>query len=176
MKQLVDEEVDKGLLWPERSLIQLNPAFEPGLSIGGLVGDGTLHPRCAEVFRLRKKDTGGVGKDLRLHKHQEEAIRVARGGHNYVLTTGTGSGKSLSYIIPIVDHVVRSGTGRGVQAIIVYPMNALANSQAGELTKFLCDGYPDGRGPVTFARYTGQENDEQRQRITASPPQNLTSS
>ena len=54
-----------------------------------------------------------------------------------MLTTGTGSGKSLSYIVPIVDRVLREGSGRGVKAIVVYPMNALANSQVEELRKFL---------------------------------------
>ena len=53
------------------------------------------------------------------------------------LTTGTGSGKSLAYIVPIVDRVLREGSGKGVQAIVVYPMNALANSQVEELSKFL---------------------------------------
>ena len=65
---------------------------------------------------------------LRLHRHQVQGIRSARAGHSYVLTTGTGSGKSLAYIVPIVDHVLRKGPGKGIQAIIVYPMNALANS------------------------------------------------
>jgi hypothetical protein len=49
-------------------------------------------------------------------------------------------------------------------------MNALANSQQQELTKFLCHGYPEGKGPVTFRRYTGQEKDEERQEILANPP------
>src|SRR5574341_552148 len=49
-------------------------------------------------------------------------------------------------------------------------MNALANSQDQELTKFLCHGYPDGKGPVTFRRYTGQEDDQTRQQILADPP------
>ena len=49
-------------------------------------------------------------------------------------------------------------------------MNALANSQAGELRKFLSFGYPDGKGPVTFRRYTGQESDEERHDIIANPP------
>jgi hypothetical protein len=60
-----------------------------------------------------------------------------------------------------------NGTGRGIQAIVVYPMNALANSQFGELHKFLRLGYPDGKGPVAFARYTGQEGDEERNAIVA---------
>jgi hypothetical protein len=72
--------------------------------------------------------------------------------------------------VPIVDHVLRRGRGPGIQAIVVYPMNALANSQEGELRKFLHFGYPDGRGPVTFAKYTGQEDEEARQAIIANPP------
>ena len=106
----------------------------------------------------------------RFHRHQVEAIEAARSGANYVLTTGTGSGKSLAYIVPIVDHVLRSGSRRGIQAIVVYPMNALANSQVGELEKFLRRGYPTGGEPVTFRRYTGQENDEERNEIIANPP------
>ena len=164
----VQAELDEGLLWPE-PLIQLNPSFEPGETVDDLVGQGVLHPECSRAF-LRDKTEAGEGNLLRLHRHQAEAIKIACGGHSYVLTTGTGSGKSLAYIIPIVDHVLRSGSGRGIQAIIVYPMNALANSQKGELEKFLCKGYPDGRGPATFARYTGQERDEERQAIIASPP------
>ena len=55
---------------------------------------------------------------------------------------GTGSGKSLACIIPIVDYVLRHGNG--IKAILVCPMNALANSQVGELRKFLWHGYADG--------------------------------
>jgi ATP-dependent helicase YprA (DUF1998 family) len=158
----------QGLLWPD-PLIQLNPSFEAGETIDELVGEGTLHEECARIFRRNKKPHD-PGEDLRLHRHQAEAIRTASVGHSYVLTTGTGSGKSLAYIVPVVDHVLRRGPGRGIQAIVVYPMNALANSQHGELEKFLKYGYPDGKGPVTFARYTGQESDEERQRIIDNPP------
>ncbi len=134
------------------------------------MAEGTLHEECGRIFRAGKEKHNDVGKDLRLHRHQAEAIKIAGAGHNYVLTTGTGSGKSLAYITPVVDHVLRRGPGRGIQAIVVYPMNALANSQYGELEKFLNNGYPDGKGPVTFARYTGQESDEERQRIIGDPP------
>lgn len=170
IRERVDQELAAGALWPD-PLIQLNPSFEPGETIDELVAKGVLHSECSRVFRVGKAPGANPGgKPLRLHRHQSQAIRVARGGHNYVLTTGTGSGKSLAYIVPIVDLVLREGGGRGVRAIIVYPMNALANSQAGELRKFLSHGYPDGRGPVRFARYTGQERDEEREAILADPP------
>src|SRR5438093_3426824 len=146
------------MLWPD-PLIQLNPLFAPGESIDELVAKGTLHRECARIFRKDKSEDDGQGRTLRLHRHQSEAITIARGGKNYVLTTGTGSGKSLAYIVPIVDYVLRTGGGdRRIKAIVVYPMNALANSQMGELEKFLCHGYPDGKGPVTFRRFTGQES------------------
>jgi ATP-dependent helicase YprA (DUF1998 family)/very-short-patch-repair endonuclease len=168
IKDYVEQSIADGLLWPD-PLIQLNPTFEPGHWIDELVDEGLLHKECKIIFR-RKNDLLDFGERLRLHKHQEDATRAARAGNNYILTTGTGSGKSLAYIIPIVDSVLRRGSGKGVQAIIVYPMNALANSQLGELEKFLKFSYPDGKGPVTFERYTGQESDQDKNRIMSNPP------
>lgn len=164
------EELDSGLLWPDPPA-QLNPAFAASASIDELVAEGVLHDECRRIFRVDKADgTPDQGRPMRLHRHQTDAIREAQAERNYVLTTGTGSGKSLAYIVPAVDHALRSGAGDGrLKALIVYPMNALANSQLGELEKFLCHGYPDGP-PVTFGRYTGQEDDEQRRQIQAHTP------
>ncbi len=167
IKERVDDELRNGLLWPD-PLLQLNPSFEPGPWIDDLVASGRLHPECQSIFRI--KQDGEPARRLRLHQHQGEAVEAAASGDSYVLTTGTGSGKSLAYIIPIVDYVLRQGSGKGIRAIVVYPMNALANSQANELEKFLCRGYPDGKPPVTFRRYTGQEKDEERQEILLNPP------
>ena len=167
IRDAVDREVDAGLLWPD-PLLQLNPNFQPGGTMSRLVADGVLHPDCDRIFRIRR-DQDDLGAPMTLYRHQAEAIEVARQGHPYVLTTGTGSGKSLAYIVPIVDHILRRGSGRGIQAVVVYPMNALANSQQEELSKFVKWGFGD-RPLVTFERYTGQESDEQRERILADPP------
>ena len=168
LREFVEGQLQASVLWPE-PLIQLNPSFEPGATIDELVDDGVLHPECRRIFRI-KPEPQGEGQGLHLHRHQTEAIRIARNGHPYVLTTGTGSGKSLAYIVPIVDFVLRHGGRRGIRAIVVYPMNALANSQSGELRKFLSHGYPNGRGPVRFERYTGQKSEAERDRILAQPP------
>lgn len=165
---LVEQKLRDGFLWPE-ALVQLNPRFAPGDSLSQLIGDGVLHPACLKIFAKKNEDGSGA-VPIRLHSHQVEGIRAARAGDNYVLTTGTGSGKSLSYIVPIVDSVLRGGSGRGIQAIVVYPMNALANSQLGELEKYLCRGYPQGQPPVRFERYTGQESDAKRREIIENPP------
>jgi ATP-dependent helicase YprA (DUF1998 family)/very-short-patch-repair endonuclease len=169
IREKLEQELAAGLLWRD-PLVQLNPTFQSGASVDELVASGLLHPKCGGIFRRNKQGSGGIGLPLCFHKHQEEAIHLARAGKNYVLCTGTGSGKSLSYIIPIVDHVLRRGSGKGIQAIIVYPMNALANSQAHELKKFLKDGFPEGQYPVTYRRYTGQETQEKRDEILHQPP------
>lgn len=115
----VDAQLDAGVLWPE-PLIQLNPAFEPCDGVDDLVAAGVLHPKCADVFRA-KSEADPRGRPPRLHRHQSEAVRVVRTGFPYVLTTGTGSGKSLAYIVPVVDHVLREGSGKGVKAVVVDP-------------------------------------------------------
>ena len=165
----VDAALTTGAFWPE-PLLQLNPTFLPGGTIDELVGTGVLHPECARIFRIDKTDSDRTGKELVLHEHQRQAILKSKEGRSYVLTSGTGSGKSLTYIVPIVDHVLRHGSGRGIQAIVVYPMNALANSQYEELSKFLEKGYAKGGSPVRFARYTGQEKDEAREALRREPP------
>ena len=95
IKEHVQRELDEGLLWPDPPL-QLNPAFEPGHTIRELVAEGVLHAECSRIFRTGKSETDPLGGDLRLHRHQEEAVRASQSESNYVLTTGTGSGKSLA--------------------------------------------------------------------------------
>ena len=149
--------------WPE-PLIQINPSYKCSTDVGALVESGVLNPGCADIFRAK-------GEPLSLYKHQQQAIALAAEGESYVVTTGTGSGKSLCFFIPIVSHVLsarRSSTQRRTHAIVVYPMNALANSQMDELAKFV-DQVPGAR-PITFDRYTGQDDRAERTRIAREPP------
>ena len=158
LKGFVQERLAAGDMWPE-AVLQLNPAYEPGATLGELAARGLITPETARFF----------GPKLRLHRHQEEALQLALRGESYIVTTGTGSGKSLTYLIPIVDHVFRHEPSRhSVRAILVYPMNALTNSQLTSLERFQRNNWPDC--PVRFARYTGQEKTEDRNRIINDPP------
>ncbi|WP_244560694.1 DEAD/DEAH box helicase [Azospirillum oryzae] len=144
----------------------MNPRYEAGPTTNDLVGAGVLALETAQIFRIDSEP-------VRLHAHQGQAIAKARAGQSFVVTTGTGSGKSLCFFVPIVDAIIRArkaGQPPRTRAIIVYPMNALANSQIKEIDKFIGQsGLPQNLRPVV-KRYTGQESQEERQRIAANPP------
>src|SRR5271157_1348662 len=159
--KFVRDHFEQGTLWPD-AILQLNPAYEPGPTLDELAVHGTILKATADFFR------NANGKPLRLYRHQQEAIEIARRGEPYVVTTGTGSGKSLTYLIPIVDHILRNQPEKHrVRAIIVYPMNALINSQAKALETYAKNN-PGTQ--IRFDRYTGQEQNEARQRILDDPP------
>jgi superfamily II DNA/RNA helicase len=153
----ISKSLHAGQLWPD-AVLQLNPAFEMDETVGELAKGGLLAPETARFF----------GESIRLYRHQRQALDVARGGEPYVVTTGTGSGKSLTYLIPVYDWIVRHKPAEHtVRAIIVYPMNALINSQLNALEKYRGQ-FPGS--PVRFAKFTGQEKDEEKQAIRDDPP------
>ncbi|MDO5701526.1 MAG: DEAD/DEAH box helicase [Bowdeniella nasicola] len=159
IRDFVTATTEEGRQWPA-PFLQLNPTYAPGDSIAELCDEGVLDARIASLFTAN-------GEPLRLYAHQSEAIRAAHRRESFVLTTGTGSGKSLAYMIPAVNTVLREGSGQGIRAIIVYPMNALANSQLEELDKYL--GRSNAHG-VTYGLYTGQEDEDERTRMRQTPP------
>lgn len=167
IQQLVESEYAKGRYWPA-PLIQINPNYQRQSTVQQLAAQGNVHPLCAEIFRTGKNE--GRSDELTLFKHQMEALAIGQSKQSYVVTTGTGSGKSLSFFIPVVDAILKGkdqDSRPRTRAIVIYPMNALANSQLEELDKFLTGMNPL---PFTVARYTGQESQEERQHIADNPP------
>ena len=154
----VTEMLERGTLWPE-AVLQLNPAFEMDLTLEELANQGLLTEETAKFF----------GPELRLYQHQREALDIGLGEESYVVTTSTGSGKSLTYLLPIYDAVIRNDPSQhSVRALLIYPMNALINSQMEALQRFNAQNWPDS--PVRFASYTGQTSEEERNRIQQEPP------
>ena len=137
--QAMNEAYAGGRSWPA-PLIQLNPNLVPAGPIDDLVSKGTLDEECAKVFRL-KRPPDTFGKQLAIHQYQAATIRIAGRDASRALTTGTGSVKSLSYFIPIVESVLRRKKDgdpcRVITAIVVDPTNALCNSQLEELAELL---------------------------------------
>lgn len=108
------------------------------------------------------------------YRHQAEAFERLSSKHHEprptLVTTGTGSGKTESFLIPVIDHVLRAqrnGQREGIKALILYPMNALANDQALRLTKVLTSD--ERLAEVTAGLYTGEDGPKR----TAITPEGL---
>ena len=124
--------------------------FVNGKSLKDLVEEGLLSREFAHVGGALHYD------DWKLRYHQEVSLRKCVGEkRNIIVSTGTGSGKTECYLYPVLDALLKekeAGTlGPGVRALLLFPMNALANDQQKKLRKLLHD-YPD----ITFGRYTGE--------------------
>ncbi|NLG96412.1 MAG: DEAD/DEAH box helicase [Chloroflexi bacterium] len=166
IQAFVDHALDEETrLWPD-FLLQVSPSYQRGSSMDELAASGKLHPETARIFRTPR------GEPYHLYRHQEQALEKARRGESYVVTSGTGSGKSLTYFIPIFEAVLRHPTPDKTVALIVYPMNALVNSQIQALETLKAD-YEARAGrpfPVTFAKYTGETGEDARQAMRQNPP------
>lgn len=160
IRRKVEAELNSGSLWPE-PLIQFNPAFELDGPIEAVVQRLGLEPGLSAAFHK-----------FVLYKHQTQAVALGSQGRDFVVTSGTGSGKSLTYIATILNGLLGNPDSPGVQAVIVYPMNALINSQSSALKGF-AESYEKETGasfPVRFEQYTGQEKEEVRDRVKTNPP------
>lgn len=159
----VDDELSKGKLWPE-PLLQFNPAFKSAGKVTDLAYSGVLHPDVGDIF------TG-----YSLWQHQLDAIQLGSAGKDFIVTSGTGSGKSLTYIGTIFSRLLANPGSHGVAAVVVYPLNALINSQTDELKRY-ADNFTRIRGadfPISYGQYTGQEEEGPRESMRRSPPQIL---
>jgi Lhr-like helicase len=156
-------------LWPD-FLLQVSPSYARAATVDELAAQGMLYAETARIFRNSK------GEAFNLFRHQTDAFSLAGRKESYVVTSGTGSGKSLTYFLPIVDDLIRRPTTDSrVAALVVYPTNALVNSQLQSLDD-LSDGYEHRTGrpfPVSFARYTGDTPGPERERMRQNPPQIL---
>ena len=116
------------------------------------------------------------------HRHQAAAFQRLSTRNSpaapTLVTTGTGSGKTESFLVPILDHCRRArarGHRPGVQAVLLYPMNALATDQAQRLDGYLTQ---EGMAEVTAGLYIGDTPDgasherlmTQRSEIRRNPP------
>lgn len=114
------------------------------------------------------------------YRHQAKAWErlstLSKGAEPTLVTTGTGSGKTESFLIPVLDHCRRQkALGRsGVKAILLYPMNALATDQAGRIGEYLAQ--PE-LAQVTAGLYIGDRPDTdfrrvmtRREEMRQSPP------
>ena len=140
-QQLEIEDLFKG------PYVDLNLPFQRGMSLDEMIADGAV---CNSFHRL-----GDMNFERPLYSHQEESIRHICSGRSAIITTGTGSGKTESFLYPILNELmsdVENGNREvGVRAIFLYPMNALVNDQIDRVRKILTQ-CPE----ITYGFFTGE--------------------
>ena len=141
-----EELLDKDTQFSNGPFLDVTDSFKKGKSLKELICEGLL-PKGVSSLKINQTRP--------LYYHQEEAIRKVLSGKNIVVSTGTGSGKTESFLVPLVSDIIREHeSGQldpGVRALLIYPMNALANDQIERLRELLED-CPQ----ITFGAYTGQ--------------------
>lgn len=163
------------LLLEEPGVIHQRPYLEstPRYKTGAAFRDLGLDPAVLEVFSAVSEPEREL--DLLIHdppyQHQATSTKLSLvDGHSLVVMTGTGSGKTECFLLPILGKLAREAQRKGqefgetpaVRAMVLYPMNALVNDQLGRLRLLFGDPrivrkFMDWSGrPARFARYTSR--------------------
>ena len=163
LKHLELAEQFREIAWQSEGLfrgpiLEVAPKYKKGRCLLDLIDEGILSPEFLDYAPGLPKERVEKSLDLNreLYVHQEQALRKIIGkNRNVVIATGTGSGKTECFLFPIIDYLLKERVagrlGPGIRALLVYPMNALANDQVTRLRHLL----PPETG-ITFGRYTGQ--------------------
>ena len=136
--------------------LEAAPPYRKDKTVAELVDEGLL---CKGMMSLGGGETHNFDPYRPLYVHQVKAIEKSVAERNYAVVTGTGSGKTECFLLPILNDILsefeKSGRSAGVRAMILYPMNALANDQLKRLRQLL-------KGTdVTFGRYTGDTEEKE---------------
>lgn len=150
--------------------LESTPRYQSGERFAAIKG---LSPAALKAYSVLSSSAGGLAALLYdpPYKHQSEAIHYTLvEGKNLLIMTGTGSGKTESFLLPILGKLAHEAQSNpvafrdqhAVRALILYPMNALVNDQLGRLRSMFSDprivslfnGWA-GR-PARFARYTSR--------------------
>jgi len=134
--------------------VEITPPYRKGVNIQSLIEQKIL---STQFYKLG----GDLQLDRPLYLHQEKAIQnLVQNRRNTIVSTGTGSGKTEAFLIPIINYLLEldknASLNPGVRALLLYPMNALANDQIKRMRTMLRD-YAN----ITFGIYTG-ETEEKR--------------
>ena len=121
-----------GTVW-QHPYVEGSQPYRAANSVKDLINQGLLHPELEFLFQPSQRS---------LYEHQQTAVKkIIQDKQNIVVATGTGSGKTECFLIPMLDMLLKEEKDlalSGVRTLILYPMNALVNDQVKRLRKLLC--------------------------------------
>ena len=151
---LNDFEIYKG------PIFSINRKYLQGNDFLQFCQDNEINTKIYDLFK---------NKFEKLYLHQENGIRSILKGKTTIVSTGTGSGKTEIFQIPILDYCIKNRK-KGIKAIIIYPMNALANDQIDRLEKGLAEVNEKLEMPIRISKLIGSTEGSERKEIYANPP------
>lgn len=149
LRDLLSLETTRSTPLMQGPYVSLSRVFRQGATITQLTDEGIFHPHMQRLIPYPS-----------VYGHQESAIRAIHSGSTTLVSTGTGSGKTECFLYPIISHCLDlrdKGIDEGITAVIVYPMNALAEDQLGRLRELLA-----GTG-ISFGMYVGKTKEKASQ-------------
>lgn len=155
LRKLFHQEADR-FCFTNGPILEATPPFKNGCYLKDLVQKGLLTGELENFVY----DSLPYLREKPLYLHQQEAIKKILSGRNIVIASGTSSGKTECFLIPIYNHLLKEHKeGKlkpGIRALLLYPMNALVNDQLRrlrEIARVIEEKMPDVR--ITFGRYVG---------------------
>src|SRR3972149_10213451 len=157
LQTLFHQEVER-FWFTNGPILEATPPFKSGCYLEDLIKGGILNEECKPFLYpslpyLQKNP---------LYLHQEKAIKKILSGRNIVIASGTSSGKTECFLLPIYNHLINEHKdgklGSGVRALLLYPMNALVNDQLRrlrEIARVMEKEMPNVG--ITFGRYVNIE-------------------
>ena len=162
--QYSQETDGKGLDFIKSPFVEYSAQYEySDVSLEQMVNDGDLERDVAVAFAKYLFNSDQVDlNNIYLYQHQYESVKAIKDNKHLVVCTGTGSGKTECFLLPIVNEIYRRkhenpGENR-IRAMILYPMNALVNDQVQRLRRFL-KNLPE----ISFGKYTSETKKSVRQ-------------
>lgn len=152
MRDLLNLEQTRNTPLMKGPYISLSRTFQQGATLEQLVKEAVLHPHIRQLSPYPSA-----------YLHQEQAMRAIQAGRPTLVATGTGSGKTECFLLPIISRCLQlrdEDAPAGITAVIVYPMNALAEDQLQRMRGLLAGtgvtlGMYVGKTPRTEADVTG---------------------
>ena len=163
LKAALEKAIDKPLFLAQEPFYQAHRPFKAGEKWHNLPIDAKL----AQVMQQRSRSEFA-------YLHQSQAIDYLLGDNAsaLVVTTGTGSGKTETFLLPVIQNAIEDAAQfrrkPGLTAILVYPMNALANDQLLRIQNYLEESGWDGA--ITVAKYDRGTTQKERQALRQNPP------
>lgn len=160
LSKLFKDKIEREM-WSKGPYVEIIPNFKSGASISEAVDKGLLNPVFKDLFNNGYMNCKNADS-FKLYEHQEASLKKVKNNRNIIISSGTSSGKTECYLFPIISYLLdeyqrTKAPVKGLRAILIFPMNVLANDQYDRFKEIFENIYNVlGTMPFSYGKYTGE--------------------